>query len=51
MVFETQDPLEYWHGEANGKPLPVGTYYWIMELVNNNNNDFYRKTGTITLLR
>jgi gliding motility-associated-like protein len=51
MVFETQDPLEYWYGEANGKPLPVGTYYWIMELVNNNNNDFYRKTGTITLLR
>jgi gliding motility-associated-like protein len=51
VVFETKDPLQYWYGEQNGKPLPVGTYYWIMELVNNNNQDFYRKAGTVTLLR
>jgi gliding motility-associated-like protein len=51
VVFETQDPFEYWQGEKNGKVQPVGTYYWIMELVNNNNNDFYRKTGSITLVR
>jgi gliding motility-associated-like protein len=51
LVFETKDPTEYWYGEQNGTPLPVGTYYWVMELVNNNNQDFYRKTGTITLLR
>jgi gliding motility-associated-like protein len=51
IVFETKDPLAYWYGEQNGKPLPVGTYFWMMELVNNNNQEFYRRSGAITLLR
>jgi gliding motility-associated-like protein len=51
LVFETIDPFEYWYGERNGKQAPAGTYYWIMELVNNNNQDFYRKSGSITMLR
>lgn len=51
VVFDTKDPSAYWLGQKNGKPEPVGTYYWVMELVNNNNNDFYRKTGSITLVR
>ncbi len=51
LIFETKDPFEYWFGTKNGKDVPVGTYYWIMELVNNNNNDFYRKRGAITVLR
>lgn len=51
VVFETKDPFEFWMGEKKGKPEPVGTYYWILELVNNNNNDFYRKNGTVTLVR
>lgn len=51
LMFETKDPFEYWYGTKNGRDVPVGTYYWIMELVNNNNNDRYRKKGSITLVR
>lgn len=51
LVFQSRNIFEYWQGKRNGKDLPVGTYYWIMELVNNNNLDFYRKTGTVTLIR
>jgi gliding motility-associated-like protein len=51
LMFETKNPFEDWFGTKNNKDVPVGTYYWIMELVNNNNNDFYRKRGSITLLR
>jgi gliding motility-associated-like protein len=51
VVFDTKDPLKYWYGESNGKPLPAGTYYWIMELENNYNKEFYRRNGSITLLR
>ncbi len=51
VVFETKDPLKYWYGDNNGNPLPAGTYYWIMELENNYDKEFYRRTGSITLLR
>ena len=50
-VFRSADKHEYWTGERNGKPLPAGTYYWIMELVNNNNGDFYRRAGSVTIIR
>ncbi|MCE3283721.1 MAG: hypothetical protein K0Q66_2458, partial [Chitinophagaceae bacterium] len=51
LVFQTNDPLAYWYGETKGKIAAAGTYYWIMELVNNNNQDYYRRSGSITLLR
>ncbi len=50
-VFNTPEITRYWNGNLNGKPLPVGTYYWIFE-----GTDLYRKTkvtqsGAVTLLR
>lgn len=51
VVFQTKDQLEYWYGEKNGKQEPVGTYYWVMELVNNNTNEMMRKYGSVTLVR
>jgi len=51
VVFETKDPLQYWYGNNKGKALPAGSYYWIMELENNYDQEFYRRSGTITLLR
>jgi gliding motility-associated-like protein len=31
VVFETKDPARRWDGSLNGNPLPVGTYYWILQ--------------------
>ncbi|HSF53676.1 MAG TPA: gliding motility-associated C-terminal domain-containing protein [Algoriphagus sp.] len=31
-VFYTEDPDKRWNGTYKGKELPVGTYYWILEL-------------------
>lgn len=30
-VFETRDPAFRWNGTQKGQPLPVGTYYWILQ--------------------
>ncbi len=31
-VFYTEDPDVRWDGTYNGKVLPVGTYFWVLEL-------------------
>ncbi|OYX24007.1 MAG: hypothetical protein B7Z16_01355 [Algoriphagus sp. 32-45-6] len=31
-VFYTEDPDVRWDGTYQGKELPVGTYYWVLEL-------------------
>ncbi|HEX6914659.1 MAG TPA: gliding motility-associated C-terminal domain-containing protein [Chitinophagaceae bacterium] len=51
LVFESKTEDVIWDGQKNGSPLPVGTYYWVVELVNNKDGRFHRRTGSITLLR
>ncbi|HYG16932.1 MAG TPA: gliding motility-associated C-terminal domain-containing protein, partial [Bacteroidia bacterium] len=36
VVFETSDAARRWNGTVNGKPLPVGTYYWILKGTDHN---------------
>jgi len=36
-----------WNGNSNGKPLPVATYYYIIQL----NNGFKPLSGSITIIR
>jgi gliding motility-associated-like protein len=36
-----------WDGSRSGKPLPVGVYYYIINL----KNGFSAKTGYVTILR
>jgi gliding motility-associated-like protein len=36
-----------WDGTLNGKPLPVGTYYWIINLKNGRN----QMNGSVTIMR
>ena len=49
-VFESRDIGREWDGRQQGKPLPVGTYYWTIEGL-----DVYgqrvRRSGSITILR
>ena len=37
-----------WDGRVNGIPLPIGTYYYIIEL---NKNGYTRLSGSVTILR
>ncbi len=37
-----------WDGTVNGNPVPVGTYYYIIEL---NNNGYTKLSGSVTILR
>ena len=48
-VFKNKSYTKFWDGIYHGKPLPVGTYYYIIKL-----NDNYRAapfSGYITLIR
>jgi len=49
-VFESLDYKNDWDGTYNGKPLPDGTYYFVIhyDLVTNGGVD---KKGSLTILR
>jgi gliding motility-associated-like protein len=40
-----------WDGRANGKDLPLGTYYWVMESIEPNSGKKVWHRGSVTLLR
>ena len=50
MVYHSKDYKQGWDGTANGKPQPMGTYVYIIEL-NDVNKGLQHTKGTITLLR
>ncbi|MES2827007.1 MAG: gliding motility-associated C-terminal domain-containing protein [Bacteroidota bacterium] len=47
-VFKGLAHLKPWDGTHNGKPLPVGTYYYVIEL---NNFEHKRLSGYISLMK
>ena len=50
MIYETRDLNLGWDGKRNGTPLPVGTYYWIIDGIDMHNKRV-NKAGSITLIR
>lgn len=50
LVFETKDVARDWDGRFNGNPLPIGTYYWVIEGIDVKGEKL-RNTGSVTLLR
>jgi len=49
VVFEQKDVTSFeWDGEFKSKPLPPGTYYYIMEI---DNPDYGKQSGPITIVR
>jgi gliding motility-associated-like protein len=51
VVYETKNPGIPWKGEVNGKPLPVGTYYWSLVGMDRYNSVRVTKTGSVTIIR
>lgn len=51
MIFETKDYTKTWDGTLNGKPVPVGTYYYILNYFNPGLAIPERFAGSITIIR
>lgn len=49
-VFESQDYKNNWDGTYKGKPVPDGTYYYVIDYELVNNTNVYKK-GSVTILR
>jgi gliding motility-associated-like protein len=47
LVYQTQGAYKPWDGNYNGKKVPFGTYYYIIDTKNNAK----KKSGSITILR
>ena len=49
LLFRSEGYNEKWNGNYKNKPLPVGTYYYIIEL----NDEKFPKplTGPVTIMR
>lgn len=48
QVFKNDNFITPWDGVFSGKPLPVGSYYYILDLANKSKT---RYTGSVTILR
>ncbi len=51
LVFSTTSPGEYWDGTFNGRALPVGTYYWVFDGMDDYYHTKITRAAAITLLR
>jgi len=52
LVFTTSDPLFRWNGRStNGKELPIGTYYWTMQLTDAFRNTKTYRSGSVTIVK
>lgn len=49
-VYKSADPQKGWNGKSNNGDLPVGTYYFVLEAIDDNQRRLTKK-GSITLLR
>ncbi len=48
LVYRSQGAFKPWDGNRNGHPVPVGTYYYVLDLKIKNEKPM---TGSITILR
>ena len=51
LLFETTDPNKYWDGMYLGKPMPVGTYYWIFAGYDTYSSTSFIKSGYVSVIR
>ena len=46
-LFYTENPDVRWDGTLNGKLMPVGTYYWVIEILESGE----MRRGVLNLIR
>ena len=46
IVFQSHLNIKNWDGRNNGQPVPIGTYYYIINIPN-----YKQISGSITILR
>ncbi len=51
LVFETHRYGKGWNGTYNGSKMPVGTYYYLLQVKGESEPVARRKSGSVTLLR
>jgi len=51
LLFETTDLNKAWDGTYVGKPMPVGTYYWLFDAYDTYSNTTISKSGSISIIR
>lgn len=51
IVFKSSDINNTWKGTYNGKPIPIGTYYYIIKIKGAYDTFMRQHSGSITLLR
>lgn len=51
MVFMSTNINTPWDGTFDGKPVPVGTYYWVFEGINTYDRSAVHEAGDISLVR
>jgi gliding motility-associated-like protein len=49
-IFQASDIFENWKGVYNNTPLPVGTYFYIIDAVSLS-GEFIKKSGTISIIK
>lgn len=50
LVYETRDLNQEWDGRFKGNPLPVATYYWVLEGIDVEGKRL-KRSGSVTLIR
>jgi gliding motility-associated-like protein len=50
LIFDTTSSTQGWDGTYNGKKMPVGTYYWVMDAYDTYYNKTIKQSGSITLV-
>lgn len=50
QLFESSDVSDNWKGLYKGEPVPVGTYFYIIDAADMN-NDHVKKSGSVTVIR
>lgn len=49
-LFFSTDINKHWDGTFNGEALPVGVYFYIIDIVDFN-GDYFKRSGSITIIR
>lgn len=51
LLFETTDLNKGWDGNYQGKPMPMGTYYWVFNAYDTYSNSNIATSGSVSIVR